>query len=65
MLLIPNYENPLKKKIKENDGRLTRKLSLDEFVIAFGRYKRVMCTAFPNRHEELDLYQAHISETAR
>ncbi|CAG2231260.1 unnamed protein product [Mytilus edulis] len=64
MLLIPNYENSTIKKNKESDVRLQRNLSMDEFVIAFGRYKRIMGTAFPNRNEELDLYLAHIIETA-
>ncbi|CAG2203266.1 unnamed protein product [Mytilus edulis] len=66
MLLIPNYEfqTLLLKKNKEFDVRLQRNLSMDEFVIAFGRFKRIMGTAFPNRNEELDLYLAHIIETA-
>ncbi|CAG2219552.1 unnamed protein product [Mytilus edulis] len=64
MLLIPNYKNSTIKKNKESDVRLQRNLSMDEFVIAFGRYKRIMGTAFPNRNEELDLYLAHIIETA-
>ncbi|CAC5404653.1 unnamed protein product [Mytilus coruscus] len=64
MLLIPNYENTTIKKIKDSDVRLQRNLSMDEFVIAFGRYKRIMGTAFPNRNEEFDLYLAHIIETA-
>ncbi|CAC5391725.1 unnamed protein product [Mytilus coruscus] len=64
MLLIPNYENTTIRKNKESDVRLQRNLSMDEFVIAFGRYKRIMGTAFPNRNKELDLYLAHIIETA-
>ncbi|CAC5415469.1 unnamed protein product [Mytilus coruscus] len=64
MLLIPNYENTTIRKNKESDIRLQRNLSMDEFVIAFGRYKRIMGTAFPNRNEELDLYLAHNIETA-
>ncbi|CAG2242115.1 unnamed protein product [Mytilus edulis] len=64
ILLIPNYEHSTIKKNKESDVRLQRNLSMDEFVIAFGRYKRIMGTAFPNRNEELDLYLAHIIETA-
>ena len=31
-----------------------RNLSLNEFIIAFGRYKRIMCSAFPQRAEELE-----------
>ena len=63
ILLIANYKNPSKKKINENDERHTRNISVEEFVIAFGRYKRVMCSAFPARSEQLDLHLAHI-ETA-
>ncbi|CAG2231526.1 unnamed protein product [Mytilus edulis] len=63
-LLIPNYEIPIKKKTSENDDRLIRNLSLDEFIIVFGRFKRIMCSAFPSREEELELYLAHIVETA-
>ncbi|CAG2254337.1 unnamed protein product [Mytilus edulis] len=63
-LLIPNYEIPIKKKTSENDDRLIRNLSLDEFIIDFGRFKRIMCSAFPSRGEELELYLAYIVETA-
>ncbi|CAC5408356.1 unnamed protein product [Mytilus coruscus] len=64
MLLIPNYENTTIRKNKESDVRFQRNLSMDEFVIAFGRYKRIMGTVFPNKNEELDFYLAHIIETA-
>ncbi|CAC5372760.1 unnamed protein product [Mytilus coruscus] len=63
-LLIPNYEIPVKRKTQENDDRLIHNLSLDEFIIAFGRFKRIMCSAFPTRAEELELYLTHIVETA-
>ena len=56
-LLIPYYE--LETKDKE-DARLKKSLSISEFVTAFGKYKRVMCQAFPNRREELDCYEANI-----
>lgn len=64
VLLIPNYTTPSHKKIRENDERLVRNLTLDEFIIAFGRYKRIMCNAYPNRMDELDAYLSHIIETA-
>ncbi|CAC5357784.1 unnamed protein product [Mytilus coruscus] len=64
MLLIPNYENITIRKNKESDVKLQRNLSMDESVIAFGRYKRIMDTPIPKRNEELDLYLAHIIETA-
>ena len=59
------YETPSKQKNKDNNDRLKRNLTLDEFITAFGRYKKIMCSAFPNRAEELDAYLAHIVETAR
>lgn len=65
ILLLPSYETPSKQKNKDNDDRLKRNLALDEFITAFGRYKKIMCSAFPNRAEELDAYLAHIVETAR
>ncbi|XP_061171068.1 macrophage mannose receptor 1-like [Saccostrea echinata] len=63
-LLIPNYETLVKKKTQEKDERLQRVLSSDEFIMAFGNYKRIMCSAFSSRAEELDLYLAHVIETA-
>ncbi|KAJ8317764.1 hypothetical protein KUTeg_004684 [Tegillarca granosa] len=38
---------------------------MDEFITAFGRYKRVMCLKFPDRREELDIYEAHMNELYR
>lgn len=64
VLLITSYTTPSHKKIRENDERLVRNLTLDEFIIAFGRYKRIMCNAYPNRMDELDAYLSHIIETA-
>ena len=51
LLLIPNYDTPIKRKDQDTDERLSRNLSLDEFIIAFGRYKIIMCTAFSSRAE--------------
>ena len=65
LLLIPNYETPVKRKDQDKDERLWRNLSLDEFIVAFGRYKRIMCSAFSSRAEELELYLTHIIETAQ
>ena len=33
ILLIPNYTTPAIKKMKEKDKRLTRNLSIDEFIV--------------------------------
>lgn len=67
MLSIPNYENSSKKKFKESYERIQRTISMDEFITAFCVIKGlcyVVYKAFPNRYEELDLYLAHINETA-
>ncbi|KAJ8309993.1 hypothetical protein KUTeg_011858 [Tegillarca granosa] len=40
-------------------------LTMDEFITAFGRYKRVMCLKFPDRREELDIYEAHMNAIYR
>ncbi|KAK6185679.1 hypothetical protein SNE40_007859 [Patella caerulea] len=63
ILLMPNFQ-PSKRPSKELDERLSRNLSLDEFIVAFGRFKRIMVAAFANRSQELDDYMAHIIETA-
>ena len=52
--LIPNYQTPIKRKDHDKDERLSRNLSLVEFIISFDRYKRIMCSAFSSR-AELDL----------
>ena len=57
LLLIPNYQTPIKIKDHDNNERLSRNLSLVEFIISFDRYKRIMCSAFSSRAEELDLYK--------
>ena len=53
-----------KRKLKRHE-RLNRSLSLDEFIIAFGRFKRIMCAAHAWRAKELDMYLAHIVEAAQ
>ena len=35
ILLLPNYETPSKQKNKDNEDRLMRNLTLDEFITAF------------------------------
>ncbi|VDH89876.1 Hypothetical predicted protein [Mytilus galloprovincialis] len=42
------------------DPRLNRHLSIQEFIQAFGKFKRIMCNAYPERREELDAYEADI-----
>lgn len=61
-LLIPYYEirESEKEKTEKEDSRLKRNLTIAEFLTAFGKYKRTMCQAFPNRRDELDHYEAII-----
>ncbi len=72
-LLIPNYsqqrdgrqftldEDTILLK-PMSDNRLTRSLSIQEFITAFSVYRNVMCEAYPNRREELDSYLREIIE---
>ncbi|KAL1250895.1 hypothetical protein QQF64_018691 [Cirrhinus molitorella] len=48
--------------LKTSDPRLQRNLSFGEFVIAFSIYRDILCQAFPERREELDLYLAMIAD---
>lgn len=47
-------------KHQQRDHRLDRALTITQFFKAFGIYKRIMCEAFPQRRDELDLYEADI-----
>ena len=65
-LLIPyhlntNYSED-EKKAEKHDSRLSKTLTIGEFISAFGTYKSVMCEVFPQRREELDLYERDIVE---
>ncbi|CAG2220834.1 unnamed protein product [Mytilus edulis] len=63
-LLIPNYETPQVHSVAANglelnisgkpDPRLNRKLTIQEFIKAFGKFKRVMSSVYPDRRAELD-----------
>ena len=44
------------------DNRLSRDLTISEFITAFNVYKRVMCTHYPHRRDELDTYIGQIIE---
>ncbi len=46
------------------DSRLNRPLTLSEFIVAFNIYKKVMCSAYPQRREELDEYLSDIIKMA-
>ena len=69
-LLIPNYETPQVHSVAANglelnisgkpDPRLNRKLTIQEFIKAFGKFKRVMSSVYPDRRAELDAYEDEI-----
>ncbi|VDI71790.1 Hypothetical predicted protein [Mytilus galloprovincialis] len=71
-LLIPNYETPQIHSVAANglelnisgkpDPRLNRKLTIQEFIKAFGKFKRVMSSVYPDRRAELDAYEDEIIE---
>ncbi|KAK3099253.1 hypothetical protein FSP39_001635 [Pinctada imbricata] len=73
-LLIPYFSGPFHDSLEQApyntcqtqkpDNRLNRNLSLGEFIQAFGIYKSVMCSAFPQRRQELDLYERDIVDMA-
>ncbi|VDI11363.1 Hypothetical predicted protein [Mytilus galloprovincialis] len=70
LLLIPNYETPQIHSVAANglelnisgkpDPRLNRKLTIQEFIKAFGKFKRVMSSVYPDRRAELDAYEDEI-----
>lgn len=50
--------------LKDNDPRLSKTLTLAEFVVAFGVYRDIICEVFPSRRAELDTYLAIIADFA-
>ena len=70
LLLLPirerHYASPSHRDIKVGeeiltlkplkDSRLTKPLTIQEFVKAFNIYKKIMCEQYPHRHPELDTY---------
>ena len=71
-LLIPNFESPQSRTVTSEgveinltskpDPRLNRQLTIQEFILAFDKYKRIMTTAFPARKSELDAYEEDVIE---
>ena len=48
-------------KLSDKEKKLARRqLNITDFSRAFLRYKSIVCKEFPNRHDELDAYLAHI-----
>ncbi len=48
--------------LKDNDPRLSKTLTLAEFIVAFGVFRDVICEVFPSRRAELDTYLAIIAD---
>ena len=46
------------------DKRLTRSLTIQEFVKAFNIFKNILCQTFPQRRVEMDRYMSHIIDMA-
>lgn len=64
-LLIPYYTpQDDKEENKKPDKRLLRSLTIGEFIQAFGIYKNIMGQAYPQRRQELDLYERDIIDMA-
>jgi hypothetical protein len=74
-LLIPHYKETTPREVSIgdesltikslNDRRLTRPLTINEFLMAFGKYKNIMCQAYPSRRQELDVYQDDILQMSQ
>ena len=47
------------------DPRLQKNITIEEFIVAFHKYKRIHCTRFPWRQAELDQYETNIVEISR
>ena len=62
-LLIPNYEDLDSKSTKDKfrDPRLSKRLTIEQFRVAFGIYRRILCRKFPFREHELQAYEIDIA----
>ena len=65
LLLIPEYEQMKENKDRYRDARLNRSLSIEEFIVAFGKYKRIHCISHPWRKAELDAYESYVIDISR
>ncbi|KAM4688946.1 uncharacterized protein O3C94_007053 [Discoglossus pictus] len=50
----PSERGDISVTVKAKDPRLQRKLTVTEFVLAFGIFRDVICSVFPHRRQELD-----------
>ena len=75
LLLMPNNDgladyrrvdfNGIEYSMRPGDPRLTKNLSLGEFITAFSKYRNNICEVMPHRREELDYYERDIVEMAQ
>ncbi|XP_069108005.1 uncharacterized protein [Argopecten irradians] len=64
-LLIPGYEiSPSSHSVchqhRNVDKRLADRLTIAEFILAFGKYRRIITDVFKQRQKELDMYESLI-----
>ncbi|PJE78260.1 hypothetical protein CI610_02804 [invertebrate metagenome] len=75
LLLLPSYDYDCTRYNRftevggrtvplQTDPRLCKSLTLGEFVKAFSIYRSIMCEYYPNRRQELDIYERDIVELA-
>ena len=74
LLLIPSNESTTEHRrvdfdgieniMKPGDPRLSKTLTLGEFIIAFGKYKNMICEVMPHPRRELDQYERNVVEMA-
>ena len=50
--------------MKPGDPRLSKNLTLGEFIVVFARYKNIICEVMPHRRTELDQYERDVVEMA-
>ena len=62
--MIPEYEL-LNESKSMKDTRLQKNLTVEEFIVAFHKHKRIHCSRFPWRQAEMDQYEANIVEISR
>ena len=70
LLLMPNTESTSEHRridfdgieyaMKPGDPRLSKNLTLGEFIVAFAIYKNILCEVMPHRREELDQYERDV-----
>ena len=58
-LLIQDFDVDSKKS--KQDNRLKRRLNIEQFRVAFGKYRRVMSAKWPHRQHELECYEIDIA----